>query len=450
MHNGRTLIQVARGLSRLRSETGALAFGLFGAATVVMALVAVNCGGSEPDDLAETVVVAPSPTREAPTPTREAPTPTNVPVSEEIEPPIGATLVLESVDGKPVVEGSFVELEIGEEWVSGFDGCNGYGGRSDDGGAIFGAGGAFAAPSMAVTQRLCPEPEGVMEQADAFMAALMAGDRYRVAGEQLEILDGDGVVLLVFVKQVPLDGTASELSGTSWRQVTEVGDARPATMVFLDDRLVIGDTACRPYLATYSATEDGVRFPSKSMLERGRWSSCSDEMRMLEGEFGDFFTWAREYAVQEQGGSSRLTMRSSEGETLYFDPLPVSYEDVADAEWVLVTFVEVSPDEFGMWDTREGLAVKETELTVTFDGDGVSGSAGCNGYGAEVIVGDESITVDGDTLFWTERWCEEPEGLMVQEERLLDLLPSFTRYKVFGDYLVLWVDRDLFALFRAE
>ncbi len=435
-------MQVAQGLSRLSSETGALAFGLFVALTVVMALATVNCTGSEPDDTAEAVVVAPSPTR-------EAPTPTNVPVSEEVELPIGATLVLESVDGKPVVEGSFVEIEIGEEWASGYDGCNGYGGRIPDGKAIFGAEGAFAAPPMAVTARLCLEPEGVMEQADAFMGALMAGERYRVAEERLKILDGGGIVRLVFVKQVPLDGTAAELSGTSWRQVTEAGDSLPATMAFLDDRLVVGDTACRPYLATYSATEDGVRFPSKSMLERGRSSSCSDEKRMLEGEFGDFFTWAREYAVGEQGGSSRLTMRSSEGETLFFDPLLAKYGDVADAEWLLVAFVEVSPVEFGMWRTRTGLAVKEADLTLTFGGDGVSGSTGCNSFGADVIVGDGSIAVSAETLFWTERWCEEPEGVMKQEEQFLDLLPRFTRYEVFADYLVLWIDRDMLALFRA-
>ena len=285
-----------------------------------------------------------------------------------------------------------------------------------------------------------------MDQADAYMRALMTGDRYRVAGERLEILDGDGTVRLVFVKQVPLVGTAVELSGTSWRQVTDDGDARPATMAFLDDRLVVGDTACRPYLATYSATEDGVRFPSKSMLERG--SSCPDEMRMLEGEIGDFFTWAKEYAIEEQGGSSRLTMRSSRGKTLAFDPLPASFKDVADAEWVLVTFVEVSPLEFGMWRTRTGLAVKGAEVTLTFDGDGISGSTGCNSYGAEAMVGDESIAVEVETLSWTERWCDEPDRVMEQEERFLDLLPRLTRHEMFGDYLVLWVDRDMFALFR--
>ena len=433
-------MQVARGLSRLIWGTDVLGLGLIGSVMVVMTLATASCGGAEPEDATETAVVGPSPTS-------EAPIPTNVPVSEEVELPIGATLVLESVDGKPVVEGSFVELEIGEEWATGFDGCNGYGGRPPEGVPIFGAEGAFAAPPMASTARLCSEPEGVMDQADAFMAALMAGERYRVAEERLEIADGDGTVRLVFVKQVPLVGTAAELRGTSWRQVTEAGDALPATMAFLDDRLVVGDTACRPYLATYSATEDGVRFPSKSMLQRG--SACSDEKRMLEGKFGDFFTWAREYAVREQGGSSRLTMRSSEGETLSFDPLPASFEDVADAEWNLVAFVEVSPLEFGMWDTREGLAVKEADLTLTFGGAGVSGLTGCNSYGADAIMGDGSIAVSANTLFWTERWCEEPEEVMEQEERFLDLLPSFTRFEVFGDYLVLWTDRDAFALFRS-
>ena len=419
----------------------AFAFGLFGSTTVAITVAVASCGGAEPEEAVETALVDPSPTS-------EAPTPTSVPESEEIELPVDTTWVLESLDGKPVVEGSFVEIEIGEEWTTGFDGCNRYSGRSDDGGAIFGADGAFAAPIMAVTAMLCLDPEGVTDQADAYMKALMAGDRYRVEGERSEILDGDGTVRLVFVKQMPFLGTAVELSGTSWRQVTDDADARPATMAFLDDRLVVGDTACRPYLATYSATEDGVRFPSKSMLQRG--SSCSDDMRMLEGEFGDFFTWAKEYAIEEQGGSNRLTMRSSRGKTLAFDPLPARYEDVEDAEWVLVTFVEVSPLEFGMWRTRTGLAVKGAEVTLTFDGDVISGSAGCNSYNAEAIVGDKSIAVDAETLSWTERWCDEPDRVMEQEERFLDLLPSFTRYEVFGNYLVLWVDRDTIALFRAE
>ena len=343
-------MQVARGLSRLRWRTGVLRFGLVGLATIVVMLVAASCGGTDPEDGVATALLF----RRRRGKLRHQPVcrfrkRLNCPSERPwySNPWMVSQWSKDRSSNSKLAKSGPADLTVVMATED----------ESDEGGAIFGADGAFAAPPMAVTAKLCSEPEGVMDQADAFMAALMAGDRYRVVEERLEIADGDGTVRLVFAKQVPLDGTAAELSGTSWRQVTEAGDALPATMTFLDDRLVVGDTACRPYLATYSATEDGVRFPSKSMLQRG--SSCSDEKRMLEGEFGDFFTWAREYAVREQGGSSRLTMRSSEGETLYFDPLPVSYEDVANAEWVLVTFVEVSPDEFGMWRTRRDWRSRE-------------------------------------------------------------------------------------------
>ena len=39
---------------------------------------------------------------------------------------------------------------------------------------------------------------------------------------------------------------------------------------------------------------------------------------------------------------------------------------------------------------------------------------------------------------------------MEQEERYLDVLPRVTRYGVYGDYLVLQTNDDVFLLFRAE
>ena len=54
-------------------------------------------------------------------------------------------------------------------------------------------------------------------------------------------------------------------------------------------------TACRAYLAEYSTSEGSVRFPSLSMLRSNQ--SCPEEPRRLEGEYGDFLAWAREYSV---------------------------------------------------------------------------------------------------------------------------------------------------------
>ena len=57
------------------------------------------------------------------------------------------------------------------------------------------------------------------------------------------------------------------------------GDVPTPTMVFLNDRLVTGVTACRPYAAIYKLSEGSVRFPSKSMLRYEQ--SCPEESEGL-------------------------------------------------------------------------------------------------------------------------------------------------------------------------
>ena len=82
-------------------------------------------------------------------------------------------------------------------------------------------------------------------------------------------------------------------------------------------------------------------------------------------------------------------------------------------------------------------------------GDGVSGSTGCNSYGAEAKVNDGSIAIDAETFFYTELFCDA-EGVMEQEERYLELLPRVTRYGVYGDHLFMQTEDDVFVLFRLE
>ncbi len=107
-----------------------------------------------------------------------------------------------------------------------------------------------------------------------------------------------GAARLVFVRQVPLPGDPVDLQDAGWR-LLEQGDTGAATMSLLDDRLVIGVTACRAYIATYDRTEGCVRFPSTSMLSS--MHSCPEDDRRMEGEFTDFLTWTREYAVSGEG-----------------------------------------------------------------------------------------------------------------------------------------------------
>ena len=423
--------------SGLRWRTGVSRLHVIGGLLVLLMVAVAGCGDAEPDVTVELGV------------------PTLVPASasapSQMALPVDVTWILDSLDGRPIIENSFVTLKIDEELLVGYDGCNSYGGRFEDGRPIADAVGMFSGPPMARTQRDCAEPEGVTEQADAYVSVLMHGERYRVVGDRLEIFDSGDAARLVFVMQAHLPGRAINLGGTAWRLMIEGdadGDTRAATLAFLDDRLVTGVTACRAYLATYSNSEGSMRFPSQSMLRTPQ--PCPEESRRLEGEFGDFLTWAREYSVYEEGGSSRLRVRSATGESLTFEPLPPTVEDIADANWTLVAFIELRGLDFGMWNPRSTSVIQGTEVTISFDKDGIWGVSGCNSYGGLAEVADGSIKIDFQSFFYTELECDGPDGLMEQEERYLDLLPRMTRYGMYGDGLFMQTDDDMFLLFQAE
>ena len=267
--------------------------------------------------------------------------------------------------------------------------------------------------------------------------------------KRLKILDGEGATRLVFVKQAPLPGSPTNLEGTAWRLLQEAdtdGDVRAPTMVFLDDRLITGVTACRPYAALYRTSDGNIRFPAKSMLSRDE-SSCPDESRSLQYDFTDFLTWAREYSVYEEGGSSLLRIWSIRGKTLTFEPLPQIVEDIADSVWTLWKVIEIRQD-VGV--PQHSSVVEGTEVTILFDEDGISGSSGCNSYAALAMVKDGSITIDAQSLDHTDKDCGDVEGLVEQGERYFDLLPRLIRYGMYGDRLFMQTADDVFLLFQAR
>ena len=312
--------------------------------------------------------------------------------SPDIELAGEAGWTLESLDGRPLIEESSVTLKFDEDGFVGFDGCNHYDGRSKDGAPIADADGRFSVQDGFRTEEYCPEPQGIMDQADAYISALWRGERFRIVDDWLEILDSEGATRLVFVKQEPLPGHPVELEGTGWRLLIEadaMDGVRAPTLAFLDDRLVTVATACRSYVATYKASEGALRFLIISVV--GSPQSCGKDARILEGEFGDFLTWAREYSVHEEGGSIRLRIRSSRGKTLTFEPLPQTIGAIADTEWSLLAFVELRQLGPGMWNHRTTSVIQGTEVTISFDEDGLGGFTGCNDYaeaGIEVCSAD--------------------------------------------------------------
>ncbi|MCU0476726.1 MAG: META domain-containing protein, partial [Anaerolineae bacterium] len=111
----------------------------------------------------------------------------DTPVSSD-NPLAGTTWQLVSLGVAPVVEGSIITLGFNPDGSSGGNaGCNGYGaGYTLDGDAL-----TFESPMS--TMMYC-EPEALMTQEIAYLAALASVTRYTLDGDAL-LLEGDQTLL---------------------------------------------------------------------------------------------------------------------------------------------------------------------------------------------------------------------------------------------------------------
>jgi heat shock protein HslJ len=95
-------------------------------------------------------------------------------------------------NGRQAVTSVIIDTEITAEFVdgtvSGLSGCNNYSGSYElDGDKI-------SVGPLAVTEKFCAEPEGIVEQETEYLAALQAATTYRIDGERMEMRDDDGAL----------------------------------------------------------------------------------------------------------------------------------------------------------------------------------------------------------------------------------------------------------------
>ena len=88
---------------------------------------------------------------------------TETPKTAASETPDGVTWMLESVDGSPLTDDTFATVKVNADWYGGFDGCNAFWGRNEDGTLVAKPDGTFSAPGAAQTLMLCEGPDGIME-----------------------------------------------------------------------------------------------------------------------------------------------------------------------------------------------------------------------------------------------------------------------------------------------
>ena len=76
-----------------------------------------------------------------------------------------------------------------------------------------------------------------------------------------------------------------------------------------------------------------------------------------------------------------------------------------------------------------------SSVTAQFEGDQISGTGGCNSYGAAIEREDNQLTID--TVEATEQACSDPNGVMDQESVYFSQLSSVVGYTVVGGTLAL-------------
>jgi heat shock protein HslJ len=103
--------------------------------------------------------------------------------------------VLVALGGEALLPDTAPSAEFSAEQISGSAGCNTYFGTYTVSGS------EITISDVANTEMWCMEPEGVMDQERAFLAALASVASYRIAGERLELMDGTGGVILLFEPQ---------------------------------------------------------------------------------------------------------------------------------------------------------------------------------------------------------------------------------------------------------
>lgn len=225
----------------------------------------------------------------------------------------GTEWTLLELNGGSLLPATNVTLSFEEGNAGGFAGCNAYGASYE-----VGRGSALSIAMLEQTLQACLEPEGVMEQEDAYLAALQATAAYRVIGDRLEIEDGTGLVVLIYTRKVAVAMDPGDLVGAVWQLVSLDGagpvEGSAITLGFDGGGQAGGLAGCREYTATYEASGDKISFPMISMS--GDEACLVDEaLYYQEGAYTDALTWATNFRLD--GG--RLEIETARGEVLVFE-----------------------------------------------------------------------------------------------------------------------------------
>jgi heat shock protein HslJ len=242
-------------------------------------------------------------------------------------------------------------------------------------------------------------------------------------------------LLLSAACQPAADSAASiDLAGTNWI-LSSLGGQPPLadtamTLEFGDDGTVTGSDGCNRFNTTYTqnGAELTVAQPAASTM-----IACDEPVTAQASAFQQALATVETFAATEQ----ELVLVDGDGNELA--AFTVVSQALGGTSWRVTNYNNGNEAVVGVIDG--------TELTVSFGDDGqVNGTAGCNNffaaYEAEAEAGTIAISEIGSAMMA----CEEPEGIMAQEQAFLAALTTAATYRIQGNTLELRTADDALAV----
>lgn len=220
----------------------------------------------------------------------------------------GTSWTLDSMGDQPVAGGATITAEFAGGQLGGSSGCNSYSASYQA------AGGTLSLGPIAMTEMACLEA-GLMEQEQAYLAALQSATAYRLAGDTLQIDSEAGV--LAFQAQQPVSDAA--LENSEWLLTTFIqGDVAMSllagseiTALFAGGQ-VSGNAGCNDYMAEVKVDGGRLAVGPLGMTKK----LCEEGLMQQEMAYAQALQSARSYQISgnslevvHAGGALAFTAR---------------------------------------------------------------------------------------------------------------------------------------------
>jgi heat shock protein HslJ len=241
------------------------------------------------------------------------------PIGNGQEEPIrldGTSWVLVALNGDSPLEGTTITAEFAEGEISGSSGCNSYFGSY----TLNGNGLEFG--MMGMTEMACMEPQGVMEQESAYLETLRSITQVRLAGDQLEMMDESGDVVLRFERQeepTPVDPASLERTPWALESFIEGGTvtsliAGTTITLELNAGRMTGSAGCNNYGGSYTIEDDELTVNELVWTEM----ACMEPEGLMDQEQRYLSILSNATRLELEG--NQLTLRTPDGRGLVFVP----------------------------------------------------------------------------------------------------------------------------------